>query len=60
VEPDKISNADVELIKLFYEKLNKREFSELSNLTDRYLKNSDAYRTYFSSNWLNNFLDKIV
>ena len=57
---DEISNSDVDLIKSFYDKINKREFSELSSLTDRYLRNSDAYRTYFSSNWLNHFLDKIV
>ena len=60
VEPDKISNSDVELIKSFYDKINNRNFSELTSITDRYLRSSDAYRTYFSSNWLNNFLDKIA
>ena len=60
VEPDKISNSDVDLIKSFYDQINNRNFSELTNITDRYLRNSDAYRTYFSSNWLNNFLDKIA
>lgn len=57
---NEVDNSDVELIKLFYDKINNREFIELSKLTDRYLKNSDSYRTYFSSNWLNNFLDKIA
>lgn len=57
---NKVDNSDVELIKLFYDKINNREFIELSKLTDRYLKNSDSYRTYFSPNWLNNFLDKIA
>ena len=57
---DEVSNPDTELIKSFYDKINNREFSDLSSLTDRYLRNSDAYRTYFSNNWLNNFLDKIV
>ena len=60
VEANETNNEDVALVQLFYEKINNREFSELANLTDRYLKNSDAYRTYFSSNWLNNFLDKIT
>lgn len=57
---NEVDNSDVELIKLFYDKINNREFIELSKLTDRYLKDSDSYRTYFSSNWLNNFLDKII
>lgn len=60
VEANNIDNEDVVLIQSFYEKINNREFSELASLADRYLKNSDAYRTYFSSNWLNNFLDKIT
>ena len=60
VEPDEISNSDVDLIKSFYDKINNRNFSELTNITDRYLRSSDAYKTYFSSNWLNNFLDKIA
>lgn len=60
VETNEINNEDVALIESFYENINNRNFSELTNLTDRYLKNSDAYRTYFSSNWLNNFLDKVT
>lgn len=60
VEPDEISNSDVDLIKSFYDEINNRNFSELASITDRYLRSSDAYKTYFSSNWLNNFLDKIA
>ena len=60
VESDEVSNSDVELIKSFYDKINNRSFSELASITDRYLRNHNNYRTYFSSNWLNNFLDKIA
>ncbi len=57
---EEIENEYTALIKLFYEKINAREFWELAGLTDSYLKNSDVFRTYYSSNWLNNFLDKVA
>lgn len=56
---NEVDNSDVALIRLFYDKINNKEFSQLANISDRYLKNSDSYRTYFSSNWLNNFLNKV-
>lgn len=57
---DNIINSDIALITTFYEKINNREFSELSKITDSYLKSSAPYITYFSDNWLNKFLDKIA
>ena len=54
------NNEDISLINSFYDSINNRKFSELSNITDSYLKKSDSYKTYFSSNWLSNFLDKIA
>ena len=57
---DNISNSDIDLIKSFYDKINNKEFSELSKLTDRYLKDSTPYKTYFNANRLRNFLDKIA
>lgn len=56
-------NADdeyISLIKSFYDKINNREFSDLWTITDSYLKTSDSFRTYYSSNRLSNFLDKIA
>lgn len=53
-------NSDVALIRLFYDKINNKEFSELSKITDQYLKSSGPYKTYFNSNRLTNFLDKVA
>ena len=49
----------VNLIRSFYDKINNREFSELSSITDRYLQDSGPFKTYYSSNRLSNFLNKI-
>lgn len=48
------------VIQSFYDKINNKEFSELSNMADIYLKKSDSFRTYFNENRLSKFLDKIV
>ena len=60
VEMDDIATSDINLIKSFYENINNKNFSELSSMTDRYLKNSDSFRSYYNANWLNNFLNKIA
>ena len=55
-----ISDEYTNLIISFYDKINNRDFSSLSNMADNYLKKSDSFRTYYSTNRLSKFLDKIA
>lgn len=55
-----IVDENVWIIQSFYDSINNKEFSELSNMADIYLKKSDSFRTYFNENWLSKFLNKIV
>ena len=55
-----IENEDTNLIRLFYDEINNRNYANLSEITDKYLRQTDTFRTYFSSNRLSNFLDKIA
>ncbi|MBO4516619.1 hypothetical protein J5751_04285 [bacterium] len=54
------NNQYVDLIQSFYDKINNRKFSELSDMADIYLKKSDSFKSYFNENWLSKFLNKIA
>ena len=60
VEDVSIADEYTQIIQSFYDKINNREFSSLSSMTDNYLKKSDSYRAYYNENRLSKFLDKIV
>ena len=53
-------DENIWIIQSFYDKINNREFSELSKMADSYLKKSDSFRSYYNEYWLSKFLDKIV
>lgn len=55
-----INNEYTDLIMSFYDKINNKDFSSLSNMADSYLKKSDSFRTYYNANRLSKFLGKIV
>lgn len=59
-EETTVSNEYTDLIISFYDKINTRDFSSLSNMADNYLKKSDSFRTYYNANRLSKFLDKIA
>lgn len=50
---------DINLIQNFYSYMNNLDFDNLNAISDKYLKNSDAFRTYFGKNRLTNFYNKI-
>ena len=50
---------DVQIINSFYNSVNELNFTDINNSVDKYLKNSDTFRTYFSQNWLTRFRNKI-
>lgn len=52
--------SDHEIINTFYDTVNNKKFSELSNLVDSYLKSSNVYRTYYSNNWLSKFTERLA
>lgn len=52
-------NDDEKLILAFYDEINSKNFSNLNWYVDSYLKSSNTYKTYYSSNWLTNFLWKL-
>lgn len=61
VENEKIESDDpnIVLIKNFYENLNNKDFDAMRALADKFLKSSDSFRTYYSTNRLTRFLNKI-
>lgn len=50
---------DIQIIQNFYGYINILDFSNINASVDKYLKNSDVFRTYFSQNRLTNFINKI-
>lgn len=57
---EQIVDENIWIIQSFYDNINSKQFSQLSDMADIYLKKSDSFRTYFNENWLSRFLDKIV
>lgn len=51
---------DVQIINSFYNSVNELNFTDINGSVDKYLKNSDTFRTYFSQNWLTRFRNKIT
>lgn len=47
---------DYEIINTFYNEINNKNFSEINNLVDNYLKSSNVFKTYYNSNWLSRFI----
>lgn len=58
-EDNSVDNEYTNLILSFYDKINNKDYSSLSAMTDNYLRKSDSFRTYYSENWLSKFLDKL-
>lgn len=50
---------DIQIIQNFYGYINILDFTNINASVDKYLKNSDVFRTYFSQNRLTNFINKI-
>ncbi len=51
---------DYDIINTFYNEINNKNFSEINNLVDNYLKSSNVFRTYYNSNWLSRFIWKLA
>lgn len=51
-----IENQDHEIIKNFYQTINDKKYTEIFDMVDVYLKNSNVFRTYYNTNWLSKFL----
>lgn len=54
-----VAGSDSEILHSFYNHINNLDFSDINASVDKYLKNSDVFRTYFSQNRLTHFSDKI-
>lgn len=48
-----------DIISTFYDLINQRNYTELSNIVDTVLKSTNTYRNYFNTKRLDNFLSKI-
>lgn len=59
-DESKNNDENIVLIKTFYEKINKKDFDSIKPLTDKYLKENSTFKTYYNSNRLENFLNKIL
>lgn len=51
--------SDEQIILNFYGYMNSLDFDNISSNVDKYLRNSDVFRTYFTQNRLTNFYKKI-
>lgn len=58
IEWSTIKSEDV--IKSFYAKINSKNYWELKNFGDYYMKKGSLFRLYYTENWLWNFLDNIT
>ena len=54
-----LQSNDQTLIYNFYNYINNLDFDNINASVDKYLRNSDVFRTYFTQNWLTRFKDKI-
>lgn len=54
-----IQSNDYNIIYNFYNYINDLDFNNINASVDKYLKNSDVFRTYFTQNWLSRFREKI-
>ena len=59
IDEPKNNDENIVLIETFYEKINKKDFDSISPLIDKYLKENNSFKMYYSSSWLTNFLNKI-
>lgn len=50
----------INIIKNFYQKINEKSFGELSNFVDNYIKFSNVFNTYYTENWMWNFLSNLT
>jgi hypothetical protein len=54
-----LQSNDYTIIYNFYSYINDLDYTNINSSVDKYLKNSDVFRTYFTQNWLSRFRDKI-
>ncbi len=47
------------IIKNFYQKINQKKFEELVVFVDNYIKFSNVFNTYYTENWMWNFLSHL-
>lgn len=49
----------INIIENFYQKINNKKFEELAAFVDNYLKFSNVFNTYYTENWMWNFLSHL-
>lgn len=54
-----IQSNDQTLIYNFYNYINELDYDRINASVDKYLRNSDVFRTYFTQNWLSRFKNKV-
>ncbi len=54
-----VEHTEQNVINTFYEKINNKEFSKLPYLVDNYIKFSSVFKTYYTENWMWNFLSHL-
>ncbi len=62
IEIQSINTNDplAKIVNDFYENLNQKEYWDLYNTFDAYFKKTGVATTYYTQNWLNNFLDSLA
>ena len=48
-----------QIVGAFYDAINAKDFSAMNALVDKPLKAADVYKTYYSKNWLTQFLSHV-
>jgi hypothetical protein len=54
-----LQSNDQTLIYNFYNYINELDYDHINASVDKYLRNSDVFRTYFTQNWLSRFKNKV-